>query len=30
MDVITVFNVFDQSENHMEQLDEVLAEYEII
>lgn len=28
--VITVFNVFDQSENHMEQLDEVLAEYEII
>ena len=28
--VITVFNVFDQSENHMEQLDEVLAAYEII
>ena len=28
--VITVFNVFDQSENHMEQLDEILAEYEII
>ena len=28
--VIAVFNVFDQSEDHMEQLDEVLAEYEII